>query len=259
MKNKTENSEIYSRNELIWGEEAQAGLFKKHVAIFGLGGVGAYAADALARSGVGELTLVDFDTVSASNINRQLLALLPDVGKQKTDLMKDRIEQINPHIKVNTVKDFYTKELNPLLQDFDYVLDAIDTLKYKIELIKSCKDKNIPIISSMGAGNRLDPSKLYIADISEVKSGKCPFIKNVLSKLKAENIKSNLPVVTSFEHPQNLKKVETNETINTQSGEVISITKFTPASVPFVPPVAGYFMASYVVNSFIKEMNELNG
>ena len=245
--------DIYSRNELYWGHEAQCELFKKHVAVFGLGGVGGYAVDALARSGVGNFTLVDFDSVSASNINRQLIASIPNIGRAKTDLMRERINSINPHIRVNTVKDFYTTGLNGIFDggNIDYVVDAIDTLKYKIDLIETCVKKQIPIISSMGAGNRIDPSKLYVADILDVKPGKCPFVKNVLSKLKLIGIDKGLTVVTSSEKPFILEKTSSIDTVTTQSGEEITLTKFTPASTPFVPPVAGYLMASYIVRDFI--------
>lgn len=253
MDKKLKLEDIYSRNELAWGKEAQKLLFEKHVVVFGLGGVGSYAVDALARSGVGRFTLIDFDKVVESNINRQLIALLPDVGKSKTELMKNRIKMINPSIQVDTIDDFYTSKLNKLFDvlDVDFVIDAIDTLRYKIELIETCKHLEIPIISSMGAGNRLDPTQLYIADISEVKSGRCPFIKNVLNKLKLKGITEGVTVVTSRERPISGPKVELNERITTTDGEDIDLYKFVPASVPFVPPVAGYFMASYVVKTLL--------
>lgn len=246
---------IYSRNELIWGKKFQKSLLKKHVIIFGLGGVGSYAAEALARSGVGKLTIVDFDIVSKTNINRQLLALNSTVGKKKTDVMKGRILDINPDINVEIVDDFYTEKLNCKLllkNKPDFVIDAIDTLSYKIELIKTCIENSIEIISSMGAGNRLDPTKLYISDISEIKPTKCVFINNVIHKLEKECITSGLAVVTSYEKPQRLEKIKEIETITTNSNEEINLTKHTPASVPFVPPVSGYFMASYVIKKFME-------
>ncbi len=246
--------EIYARNELLWGAEAQQKLFSKHVVVFGLGGVGSYAAEALARSGVGALTFIDFDTVSASNINRQLLALIPDIGKSKVDLMKERINQINPHIKVNCIHDFYRPEINDLIftDKVDFVIDAIDSLKAKVELLETCVNKNIPVISSMGAGNRVDPTQLYIADISEINTKKCPFAKNVKYRLKNRNIVSNLPVVASTEKPSALDKIESTMEYIDNNGEKKEIKKISPGSCPFVPPVAGYMLASYVVNSFIK-------
>ncbi|EKE03882.1 MAG: UBA/ThiF-type NAD/FAD binding protein [uncultured bacterium] len=248
---------IYERNELIWGSEAQKSLFQKHVIVFGLGGVGSYTAEALARSGIGKFTLVDFDTVSESNINRQLLAVISDIGKPKVELMKKRIEEINPHIQVRILNDFYTPKLNDILfldesSPVDFVVDAIDTLKYKIDLIESCIKLNIPIISSMGAGNRLDPGQLYITDISEIKSKQCIFASNVLHKLKARGITQGLPVVASMEKPCITKKRGSCANIKTAHGEEITLMKFTPGSSPFVPPVAGYMMASYIVKKFIK-------
>lgn len=245
---------IYSRNELIWGKDAQKKLFTKHVVIAGLGGVGSYAAEALARSGVGKLTLIDFDTVSETNINRQLLATISDIGLKKTELMKKRIENINPHIETVVINDFYTLSLNKSLfeQKVDFVADAIDTLKSKIDLIESCKNQQIRIISSMGAGNRLDPTQLYITDISELKSSKCTFVKNVIHKLSNRGILHNLLVVASTEPPFSNNKEDGIIQYTTESGEEVNIRKLSPGSSPFVPPVAGYIMASYIVKEFLK-------
>ena len=256
MKDKTlQLEEIYSKNELIWGKEAQQALFKKHIVVAGLGGVGAYVADALARSGIGRLTLIDFDKVSESNINRQLLGLLNNVGKYKTDLMKERIENINPHIQVDIINDFYTSVINSKIFNGnpDFLADAIDTLKYKIDLIESAVKLNIPVISSMGAGNRLDPSKLYISDISKIKPTKCPFVKNILNKLKKSGIESGITVVTSSEKPFITEKCKVREEITLQNYDKIELTKFVPASTPFVPPVAGYLMAAYIVKKLISD------
>ena len=234
---------IYERNELLWGNEVQKMLFTKHVMIFGLGGVGSYAVDALARSGIGELTIVDFDTVAESNINRQLLALIPDIGKSKVELMKSRIEAINPHIKVNIIKDFYTPNLNKYIfsNKIDFVVDAIDSLKYKIDLIVSCTNQEIPIITSMGAANRLDPEQLYIADISQIKKNKCSFENNIRYKLKTRGITEGLPVVASTEKPAVKTKNLNTQTITTKDGEELQLMKITPASSPFVPPRSWLF------------------
>ena len=138
-------SEIFSRNERYWGAEFQEALREKHVAVFGLGGVGGHCAEALARAGVGELTLVDFDTVSTSNINRQIIALNSTVGKKKTKLFEQRIKDISPNIKLNIIDDFYTdSKINA-----DYVADAIDTMRSKISLLENCITNNIPVISSI--------------------------------------------------------------------------------------------------------------
>ena len=244
---------IYERNELLWGKEAQEELFQKHIIIMGLGGVGSYAAEALARSGVGKLTLVDFDTVSATNINRQLIALLPAVGKAKTDLMKQRIKEINPHIETKIISDFYTSKLNTELftEKVDFVVDAIDSIRYKIELLESCYRENIPVISSMGAGNRLIPEKLYISDISEIKPKNCSFVKNILYLLRKREILNGITVVASTEKPRSVEKRLSFSNCITTNGENIEEKKFTPGSSPFVPPVAGYMMASYIVRKLI--------
>jgi len=251
MSNLTNN--IYERNELYWGKEAQDNLFSRHVVIVGVGGVGSFVAEALARSGIGRLTIVDFDTVSASNINRQLIALMPDIGKPKVEVMQKRINDINPKIQAIAIKDFYTTNLNERLfsPKPDFVIDAIDSTKAKIELIESCFSRNIPVITSMGAGNRINPEELYITDIKELKAGRCMFARRVVHKLKQKGITEGLPVVFSAEKPFNTKKTLSVETIKTQKGEAIDLKKYTPASVPFVPPVAGYLMASYVVKKLL--------
>jgi len=246
---------IYERNELIWGKEVQDLLFQKHVAVFGLGGVGGYAAEALARSGIGKITVVDFDKVSETNINRQLLALNSSIGEKKVFLMEERIKNINPSIQVNAVHDFCTHDLveEMFFGQVDYVIDAIDTLKSKIELIENCFKKNIPVISSFGTGNRLDSTQLYTADISEVNPGKCSFANYIVKKLKNRNITQGLTFVLSQEEPIPVKKIFSYAEIKTGSGKNIELKKITPGSSPFVPPVAGYIMASHVVQSFISK------
>lgn len=250
------HSKIYERNELIWGKEVQKLLFKKHVVVFGLGGVGSYAAEALARSGVGKITIVDFDEVSESNINRQLLAFNSSINKKKTSLMEERINDINPNIQVNAINDFCTLVLAEkiFLEPVDFVIDAIDTLKSKIDILECCVVKNIPVISSLGAGNRLDPTQLYTADISEVKPGKCNFAKHVISQLKKRGITKGLTVVMSTEKPVAVEKKLSSVEITTGSGEIFELKKISPGSTPFVPPVAGYIMSAYVVRSFISSL-----
>ena len=178
--------EIFARNVLYWGEDSQKKLFSSHVAVFGLGGVGGYCAEALARSGVGELTLIDYDIVSKTNINRQIIALNSTVGQTKTELFKQRLLDINPNIKLNLINDFYQNDFN--FENIDYVADAIDTMRSKINLLVKCKDLKIPVISSMGAGNRIHPDKLYISDISEIHDKKAPFVSNIIYQLKKHNI-----------------------------------------------------------------------
>ena len=242
-------SEIFSRNELFWSAEFQEALKSKHVAVFGLGGVGGHCAEALARAGVGELTLVDFDTVSTSNINRQIIALNSTINQKKTTLFENRLKDINPSIKLNIIDDFYTNEII----NADYVADAIDTMRSKISLLENCVKNNIPVISSMGAGNRIDPTQLYICDINNVEDKKAPFISNVIYQLKKRNIESGITVVASREKPFSQEKISEIERITTQSGKEIEFTKIIPASTPFVACVAGIYMASYIVQKFKKE------
>lgn len=242
---------IFSRNELFWGKENQELLSKAHIAVFGLGGVGGHCAEALARAGIGELTIVDFDKVSKSNINRQTIAFHSTIGISKTELFEKRLKDINPEIKLNIINDFYSGNLD--LQNIDFVADAIDTLRSKIELLETCINRNIPVISSMGAGNRIDPTQLYIADISEIENKNAPFVSNVIYQLKKKNIKKGITVVASREKPFVQEKISSKEKITTQNGETIEFSKITPSSTPFVASCAGIFMASYIVQKLLKE------
>ena len=245
------SGDIFSRNKLFWGEENQDLLSRLHVAVFGLGGVGGYCAEALARAGVGKLTIVDFDDVSTTNINRQLIAMHSTVGKSKVKLFENRLKDINPDIKLNVVDDFYNGNMD--LKSFDFVADAIDTMRAKIELLESCVKFNIAVISSMGAGNRIDPTQLYISDISEIENKNAPFISNIIYQLKKRGIENGITVVVSREKPFVKKKLPSTEKIVTKDGETIEFTKITPASTPFVASCSGIFMASFIVKSLLKE------
>lgn len=245
--------EIFSRNELYWGAGFQNALKSLHVAVFGLGGVGGFCAEALARSGVGELTIVDFDTVSRSNINRQLIALNSTVGSKKTELFEKRLKDINPNIKLNIVDDFYTdnnEQFTVHSSQFTYVADAIDTMRSKISLLENCVKNNIPVVSSMGAGNRIDPAKLYICDIKDIEDKNAPFVSNVIYQLKKRGIESGITVVVSREKPFVLEKISQTEHITTKTGEEIEFVKITPASTPFVASTAGIFMAAHIIQEF---------
>lgn len=242
-------NEFFARNILYWGEEAQNKLLSSHICVFGLGGVGGYCVETLARSGVGELTLVDFDRVSKTNINRQIIALNSTVGKLKTKLFEERLKDINPEIKLNLLSDFY-------IEDFDfsktnYVADAIDTMRSKVNLLVNCVEQNIPVISSMGAGNRMNPEKLYISDISEIHNKKAPFVSQVIYQLNKHGISSGITVVTSDEKPFVQEKITEVENITTQNGENIQFNKIIPSSTPFVASVAGIMMASRIVSDII--------
>ena len=242
--------EIFSRCELFWGSDFQETLSKKHIIIVGLGGVGSFACEALTRIGIGNFTLVDFDKITESNINRQLFALNSTLGQKKTFLAQKRCEDINPNVKINVLDSFYTKNLNEQLFENkpDFVVDAIDTLRSKIELLEYCHQNKIPIISSLGAGNRIIPEALKISDLKDIQAKKCVFTKNVLYQLNKRKITEGIPFVISDEPPAKVKKVQITERVGD-----IEYEKITPASVSFVPPVAGYIMAGHIVRSFLNE------
>ncbi|MBP3255176.1 MAG: tRNA threonylcarbamoyladenosine dehydratase [Clostridia bacterium] len=236
----------FSRTEMLIGKEAMEALKKSKVAVFGIGGVGSYVVEALARSGVGEFVLVDKDVVSETNINRQIIATTKTIGKDKVEVSKQRILDINPNAKVEVFKEFYSKENSNKILDknISYVVDAIDTVTAKITLIEESKKLNIPIISCMGTGNKLDPSKFEIVDIS--KTSICPLAKVIRKELKNRNIK-NVKVLYSKEEP-----IKSKEEIEENKGETKN--RIIPAigSIAFVPSVAGLMIAGEVVKDLIK-------
>lgn len=225
----------FLRTEMILGENSTNVLSDKNVILFGLGGVGSYTAEALARAGIGRLTIVDNDDVSVTNINRQLCALRSTVGKAKVDVVKERILDINPHCEVTALKKFYlpenADEFN--LQSFDYIADAIDTVSAKIDLAVKSAQYGIPMISCMGTGNKLDASRFTVSDI--YKTSGCPLCRVMRTELKKRGIKK-LNVVWSPEIP--VKPSQTTE----ETGK-----RQTPGSLPFVPPVAGMIMAGKII------------
>ena len=246
--------ETFARNELYWGKEAQKKIKNSNIAIFGLGGVGSFAAEVLARSGIENFTIVDFDKVSQSNINRQLIALQNTIGTAKSELVKERILQINPNAKIQAINDFYTSDMNNIFdKKFDFVIDAIDSFNYKIELIEFCHKNSIPIATSMGAANRICPEKLYIADISEIDKINCPFAQRIIHRLKQDGINQNLTMILSNEKPKNVQKILTEENIETQSGQKIEFKKITPATTPFVAPVAGIMLGSIAIRKILEK------
>lgn len=233
-----------SRTEILLGAESIKKLEKATVAVFGIGGVGGFAAEALARSGVGNLELIDHDTVSVSNINRQIVALHSTVGKYKVDVMKDRILDINPEINVVAHKCFYLPETAAQFDfsKYDYVVDCIDTVTGKLQLVEAAKAAGIPIICSMGAGNKLDPAAFEVADIS--KTSVCPLAKVMRRELKKRNIKG-VKVVYSKEEPVEAKvKVQADT------------RKSVPGSCAFVPSVAGLILAGEVIKDLAAECSE---
>ena len=230
----TQDLNIFSRAELLLGEEALHKLRSARVALFGIGGVGSFAAEALARGGVGHITLVDGDTVSITNINRQLIALHSTVGKEKTAVMAERIADISPETEVETYPVVYGAENRDLLDSstYDYVIDAIDTVTSKLILIEEAKKAGVPVISCMGTGNKFHPERFEVTDIS--KTSVCPLAKVMRKELKVRGIK-NVKVVYSKEEPQ--KPAESPETGKRQI----------PGSLSFVPPVAGLLLAGEVI------------
>ncbi len=232
----------FSRTEMLLGSEAMEKLASSRVAIFGVGGVGGYAVEALARTGVGKLDIIDSDTVSESNLNRQIYALRSTVGQYKVDAASERIRDINPSAKVRAYRTFYTPETADAFDftEYDYVVDAIDTVAGKIALVVNADRAGVPIISSMGAGNKLDPTKFEVADIYS--TSVCPLARVMRYELRRRGIKK-LKVVYSKEPP--IKPAPTSDSDDTSRRSV-------PGSVAFVPSVAGLIIAGEVIKDLIK-------
>ena len=232
-------SEQFSRTELLIGKEGIEKLSKSHVAVFGIGGVGGYVVEALIRSGIGAIDIIDNDTVCESNINRQIYATTKTIGKNKVDVAKERILEINPNIKVKTFQMFFTPQTADEFDfsNYDYIVDAIDTVVGKLSLIEKAKEYEVPIICSMGAGNKLDPTKFEVADIS--KTSVCPIARVIRTELKKRRIK-DVKVVYSKEPP-----IKPHSTLNSQTN------KQTPGSIAFVPSVAGLIIAGEVIKDII--------
>lgn len=231
----------FSRTETLLGEGAMKKLSNARVAVFGIGGVGGHAVDALVRSGIGAIDIIDNDTVSLTNINRQLIATHSTVGLSKTEVMEKHIKDINPDIKVVRHDIFYTPETSDHFnfRDYDYIVDAIDTVSGKIELILKAQEVGVPIISSMGAGNKLDPTAFKVADI--YKTSVCPLAKVMRQELRKRGIKK-LKVVYSEELPISPEV----------PSEELKGNRPAPGSTAFVPSVAGLIIASEVIKDLIR-------
>lgn len=227
----------FSREVLLIGQEGLERLKNAHVAVFGVGGVGSYTAEALARAGVGTITLVDSDTVNITNINRQIIALHSTIGMAKVDAAKARILDINPECRVNALNCFYTGDETDLI-NFDYIADAIDSVLSKLTLIQKAHQLGVPMISSMGTGNKLDPTKLVVTDLS--KTSMCPLAKVMRTELRKRGIVHH-KVVYSTEPPITHKE---------ESGEDESRRK-TIGSISFVPSAAGLIMAGEIVRALL--------
>lgn len=225
-----------SRTEFLIGKDAVKKLHSKKVAVFGIGGVGSYVVEALARVGIGNFILVDSDDISITNLNRQIIATNKTIGKPKVEVAKERILEINNKAKVEIYKEFFTSNTKGILDEsLSYIVDAVDTITAKIELAMRASKLGIPIISSMGTGNKLDPTKFEVTDI--YKTSVCPLAKVMRKELKKRNI-NKLKVVYSKEEP-----IKTN---------IVENDKKVPASISFVPSVAGLIIASEVTKDLIK-------
>lgn len=246
----------FSRTELLLGAEGIKKLAAAKVAVFGIGGVGSYVVEGLARSGVGHLVLIDDDCICLTNINRQLQATTKTVGKVKVEVMRDRILEINPQAVVTIFQTFYLpdKAAELIADDYDYIVDAIDTVTAKIDLVMQAQARSIPIISSMGAGNKLDPTQFEVADIYQ--TSVCPLAKVMRKELKKRGIPA-LKVVYSKEQPLNPEATEDSSCALgciCPSGTTRKCTTRNqiPGSVAFVPAVVGLIMAGEVIKDIVK-------
>jgi len=241
--------ERFDRSKMLWGEDGMSRLASSRVAVFGVGGVGGYVVEALARSGVGALDLIDCDTVSLSNINRQIIALSSTVGRLKTEVLAERVHDINPDCKVTCHNVFFTPETAGefVFEDYDYVVDAIDTVKGKIGIIECAKRAGVPVISSMGAGNKTDPTMFKVADIS--KTSVCPLAKVMRRELKIRGIK-DVKVVYSEEVPIKPSASAMAEAADAAAGSTVQ-KKYIPGSNAFVPSVVGLIIAGVVVKELL--------
>ena len=220
---------MFNRTELLIGKDNLEKLKNSHVAVFGVGGVGGYVVEALVRSGVGELDIIDNDKVSVSNLNRQIIATHSTIGRDKVDVAKERMHDINPDVRVNCFNIFFSEETADCFEfaKYDYVVDAIDTVAGKLMLIEKCKEYGVPVISSMGAGNKMHPEMFEIADIS--KTSVCPLARVMRTELKKRRIK-DVKVVYSKEEP---------------------IKQKPPASIAFVPSAVGLIIAGEVIRDIV--------
>lgn len=226
---------IFERTIQLIGQENFNKIEQATVLLFGLGGVGGYAAEALVRSGIGKLIIVDADIIEASNINRQIIALHSTIGRPKTEVMKERLLDINPQCEVITYQTFYDESTRDeiLNHKVDFICDCIDTLKYKLDIIKHALKHDIKFISSMGAASKMKPELFEIAEIDN--TSYCPMAKRIRKKLRSERITGYIPVIYSKEEPQKLDS-----------------WKYSPSSNAFVPGVAGLIAASYIINKLIE-------
>lgn len=246
--------EQFCRTELLLGREAMERLAQSRVAVFGIGGVGGYAVEALVRSGIGAIDLIDHDQVSLSNLNRQIIATRDTLGKDKVEIMRERILSIHPNCKVTVHRCFYLPETAERFHfsDYSYIVDAIDTVTGKIQLILQAQEEEVPVISCMGTGNKLNPMELMVADLYETTI--CPLARVMRKELKKRGVKQ-LKVVYSREKPISTKQSNEIPAKNNQKKEDSAERyKSVPGSVSFVPPVAGFILASEVIQDLIADL-----
>ena len=243
----------FSRNELAYGQEGLDLLKEQTVVVLGVGGVGTFAAEALARTNIGHIILIDKDDVDITNVNRQIHALTTTIGQSKVSLMEERIKLINHDCKVTALHMFYTEDTYEDLfenYDIDYFIDASDTIMYKVHLMKECLERNIKVISSMGAANKIDPTRFVIEDISKTHTD--PIAKIIRRKLKKLGITKGVPVVFSDESPlvirEDVKETVGDANAPTRKGQM------PPSSNAFVPSVVGLICASYVINDILSDI-----
>ncbi len=246
----------YSRTELIFGKKAMEKLWESRVAVFGIGGVGGYTVEALVRSGIGAIDIIDDDKICLTNINRQIYATRKTVGKYKVDVAAERIAEINPNIKISTYKTFYTPETAGQFDfsKYDYIVDAIDTVTGKIALVQNAAETNTPIISSMGAGNKVDPTKFEVADI--YKTSVCPLAKVMRYECRKRGIKK-LKCVYSKEPP--MKPIESDDNsckyhciCPPDTKRTCTVRNQVPGSNAYVPSVVGLIIAGEVIKDLVK-------
>ena len=246
--------ELFVRTELLIGKEAIEKLSRSKVVVFGVGGVGSFVVEALVRAGVGKLVLVDNDTVAESNINRQIIATTKTIDRPKVDVAKERVLEINPECQVTIFQTFVNEgNISDIVtEDVDYVVDAIDTVSSKIALVIYCEKHNIKIISSMGTGNKLDPTQFKISDINKTKV--CPLAKVMRCELRKRGV-DKLKVLYSEEEPRNpmiTEETKAAEAAGKKDDGVMRVTKRqTPGSISFVPPVAGMIIGGEVIKDLI--------
>ena len=250
----------FSRTELLIGKDGEAKLKNAKIAVFGVGGVGSFVVEGLVRAGVGNIVIIDDDKICLTNLNRQIMATRKTIGKYKVDVMKERILEINPDANVETYQEFYMPDSDTkiITDDLSYVADCVDTVTAKIEIIMKCKEVNVPVMSAMGTGNKLDPTRFEITDI--YKTSICPLAKVMRKELRKRNVDS-LKVIYSKEEPivpvsEAESSCKTNCICPPGTKRKCSIRNQVPGSISFVPSVAGLMIAGEIIKDILKSIDK---